>query len=157
MALSKVSQPEEWNREDGIDQIEEYCEGSNHSVDDNKFNHALPSPVDHEQEVWGRECRVEIPQYNRIPSDEKPPNSSSQTMDRSHVVSESPPKRRRMPRRNSITAPMLLAMTTLPLQEFDDEEDGTDDLTSSLNCGYDQDIDIAEDLVRHVQAKRTKR
>lgn len=70
----------------------------------------------------------------------------------SHVVSESPPKRRRFQRRNSATSNML-SMAALPLQDIDLplKEDGS---PSCPEC--DKGIDIAEDFVQHFQTNRQR-
>ena len=65
---------------------------------------------------------------------------------------ESTPKRRRFQRRNSKTAKML-SMSMLPglVLDLPGEE------TSRPSCAeYDEDISIAEDLVRHFQSSRKR-
>ncbi|CAJ1937193.1 unnamed protein product [Cylindrotheca closterium] len=67
-------------------------------------------------------------------------------------ASEPAPKRRRFQRRNSKTANML-SMSMLPVLALDLEDKAK---TTSSCPEYDDDINIAEDLVRHFQANRKR-
>lgn len=67
-------------------------------------------------------------------------------------VPEPAQKRRRFQRRNSKTAQML-SMSMLPVLALDLA--GKEEITTSCP-EYDEDINIAEDLVRHFQASRKR-
>ncbi|CAJ1935184.1 unnamed protein product [Cylindrotheca closterium] len=91
----------------------------------------------------------EIPQLNEPLEDKRQENSEKRERDLSHVLSDSPSKRRRFQRRNSVTSKMI-SMTALSLPDIDLEEGGR-------ACPeFDDDIHIAVNLVQHFQASHER-